>query len=238
MSLKAQARKDQAFGLEVLSAYGSMMDDADRKAFNGAKTKMKMTDLLKLVGLAQSAGVQLEDLDEGDVATLQSGTMVPAKVTQAQTATSPDAEALEARKLELDARERDLFTLGFKVEADQFVSPMVADGKITGPAIEALKLSFIQAALDDKFSPVTLSVGDKKLTRVEALKLSNAGRAKNILVGGDLVTDTPVVPDGLQVLPTQESLKTGDEGPMSPERKAELLGLSQHGVAVLNGQAK
>jgi hypothetical protein len=234
MAQKQTAKADLKFSREVVLAYGSMMDDGDLKFFEKGKPKMKLSDLAKLLGIAQSAGIELEDLDSG---TIQSGTMVPVEVRELKASTSPDAEALNARKLELDAREKELDTLRFSVQADQFVQPLVLDGKVTGPDIDALKMCYVQAALDDKFSPVTLSVGDQKVSRVEALKLSQAGRQKHILTLPDQITDTPVLGDGQKILPSQEDPKDVN-GPMSSDRKKELLGMTDVGVAAIHAESK
>jgi hypothetical protein len=233
MSQKAEAGSDLVFSGEIVEAYGSMMDDSDLRYFKG-KPKMKFSDFFKLASLAQNAGVELEDLDEGDLGGLKSGTQVPVSVASVKPSTQ-ELDALEARKLELDARERDIDVMRFGVEADQFVMPLVSDGKVTGPDIDALKLCYVQAALDDKANPLGLSLGDKKVTRVEALKLANAGRQKHILTLPDQVTDTPVVPDGQKVLSAHDSPKDED-GPMSPERRKELHSYSVHGPAILNGK--
>jgi hypothetical protein len=233
MAQKQTAATDRKFSQELVLAYGSMMDSGDLKFFNPRKQKMKLSDFARMIGLAQSAGIELEDLDEGAI---QSGTMVPVQSTQMQTATSPDALKLAEERKQLAAERLELDAMRFGVEADQYIAPMVRDAKILGPDAEALKLLYVQAALDDKVHPITL--GDQKLSRVEALKLTNAGRQKHILTLPDQVTDKPVLADGQRILPSQEDPQTGDDGPMSPERKKELLEASPHGQYVLNGQAK
>ncbi len=233
MAQKQTAKADLAFSQEVVLTYGSMMDEGDLKFFRQGKPKMKLSDFAKWVGLAQSAGIELEDLDDS---VIQSGTMVPAKVTEMKTATSPDALKLDERARELDARERELDAMRFGVEADQFVNPLMADAKVLGPDAAALRLLYVQAALDDKANPVHLSTNGQNVTRVELLKLANAGRQKHILTMPDQVTDTPVLQDGHKVLPLQEDPKGGD-AELSADRKKELLEMSDHGKAVLNGKS-
>jgi hypothetical protein len=233
LASKQFAMSDRSFGNEILSAYGSMMDDSDLRLLKG-KPKMNLTDFARMIGLAQKAGIELEDLDDG---TVQSGTMVPlSRPTQLQTATSPDAMELDARKAELDAREAELDELRFGVEADRFIAPLVAQGRVLGADVDALKLAYVQAALDDKRSP--LSRKDESgaiLTRVALVQAANRNRPRNsLLSNGDLLTDTPVIPDGQKVLPLNDSIKEGGDGPISPDRKKELLGMSDYGVAVLS----
>lgn len=227
MAHKKEAMSDPKFAQELVLSYGSMMDEGDLKFFKQGKPKMKLSDLARLMGLAQNAGIELEDLDG------ETGTMVPVLPTQMKTATSPDAQALEARKLELDAREKEIDTVRFGVDADKFIQPLVADAKVLGPEVEALKLCYVQAAMDDKASPAKLSIGGHTLSRVEALKMANSGRQKHILTMPDQVTDTPVLKDGERILDVQDNPNKGDDGPMSLDRKKELLGMSDHGVAVI-----
>lgn len=237
MSLKAKAQTDQQFGQEVLSAYGSMMGPGDLKFFDKGKPKMKFSDVLRLMGMAQTAGIQLEDLEEGDLATLKSGTMVPARITQEQTLTSPEAEKLSADRLALEADRKALAFERFQLQADTYVNPLAAEGKVTGPDVDFLKLAFVQAAMDDKFSPVTLEVGGEKLSRVEVLKKANAGRVKNPLLNGQAITSKDDLPEGLSILPSQDAI-TSPDGEMSLERRRELLGYTDVGTSIASTLSK
>jgi hypothetical protein len=234
ISLGKAGHTDRALSQEVLSAYGSMMDAGDFKLFDQGKPKMKLSDVLRAVGLAQSAGIELEDLSEDDLASLKTGTQVPQ-----QHGSKVEDTTLAADRAEVEAEKRQVALERFQHQADLYVTPLKSDGRVAGTAADALSLLYTQVALDDKFNPIQLELGGKKVTRLEVLKASNEGRQKSVLLSqGDLVGDDSIIPDGQKALPPSDDPKPTGESELSETAMEAYLAMTDHGKAALAQKKK
>lgn len=146
-----------------------------------------------------------------------------------------NSAALKAAQDEIDRLKAAAFTAQTeRIQADAVAfAESEIDAKRSLPAERAyLITAFSTAATDDVLHPTAVTFGEGKTgSRVDALKAAHAARTPHQLTSEMVPTgeETALFNKGNADDPTKEK-------PLTAERRAELLGLSELGQTVLNGR--
>lgn len=139
----------------------------------------------------------------------------------------PDPRVAELEKALATERAHRIAT-----QAAAFADGEIAAGRAYPAERMAMVASFAQAAQDDEATAAVVTFGEgQQGSRMDALKAMFAARPKHGLTEEQM----PAALQGATVLMNRET-PAGKDGPMSAERKAELLGMTPLGKAVLDAK--
>lgn len=180
---------------DILSAYGSLMDDGDKSVFRVPKppinkgSKAMAFDFFSWIKLGQSVGAIAQD---ADLSGLENVTAAPAPVAApapAQSlAVSPDERAaFEAEKKQLKKDQ-------FGVAADGFILQLKTAGKIIPNEESDVKRTYVLAAMDDYFNPLPDEDG-KPVSRLAIYTAAQLARKPHGL-DEEQVTTATILPSG------------------------------------------
>jgi hypothetical protein len=164
---------------EILSAYGSLMDDGDKSVFRltdkpiNKGSKAMGFDIFSWLKLGQSVGAIAPDADLSD---LENVTITPAPApVQAPALPSARETDLAAREEAVKLAERGLIRDKFSVQADSFVLQLKTAERITPSEEPDVKRAYVLAAMDDHFNPLPDEDG-KPVKRLDIFKNAQLGR--------------------------------------------------------------
>ena len=205
---------------QVRAAYGNL----------AAKGDFQMGDQIEgaiergFARIAEALGLKRGHETAAEQKTGDEGGRDQARFAEMEAALAAEREARQ----KLEAEHAAAWSAGVAREALAFADAQVRAGRCLPAERPALVALFCAAADDDRHRPLTVTFGEgKEGGRLDALKASYEARQPH-----DLLRELVKVPaEGLVALSSDAG--QGPNAPMSEERRAQLLGMSSAGQAIL-----
>jgi hypothetical protein len=185
---------------DILTAYGSLMDDSDRSVFRVAPkpinkgSKAMGFDILSWLKLGQSVGAIEANADLSTLGDVQA-------TPPTAPATPAPSQALSAKETELAERERavklaerSVVKDRYSVAADGFVLQLKTSERITPAEEPNVKQAYVLAAMDDHFNPLPDEDG-KPVSRLSIFQAAQLGRKPHGL-SEEQITKAEILPSG------------------------------------------